>query len=157
MKMINKLLMIALVSSVFLGCSKDDEDKNLPLAGVSGTYEGAITVAIPSPVTGEAIAPIPTNILIAYSSGNNAVLSLNLSIPDILPVALPISVTCAVTSTEDNYSLSGNASIEFPELGTIGVVIANTSKVDKSGKATIDITATVAEAPLPVKFEGQKK
>jgi hypothetical protein len=155
MKMTNKLMMMALVLGVFFGCSKDE---NLTLAGISGTYSGIITVFGASPVDEESVDPIPADILIKHNSEkNNATLSLtlNLNLGTLGEISLPISVECAVTIT-DSYSLSGETSFES-ELGVISVKIDNSSKINKSGKAVIDLTATVAGAPVPVKFEGQKK
>jgi hypothetical protein len=159
MKMINRLLMIALVSSVFFGCSKDEDPKDdLPKAGISATYRGEFIV---NPQTADAYTIPNVSIEITYNSGkDSATLKLDLkSILSNLPTSSPVSVACAITSTKDNYSLSGEKSVAVPEMGNIGVKVENTSEVDKSGKTTINITATMATqgggtVQIPVKFEG---
>lgn len=142
-------MMMALVLGVFFGCSKD-EDENLPLAGISGTYDGTFTVDV-SPV------PLPTEIVIAYNAEKNkAILTLDLMSLGLTQSPSTISVECTVTSTKDSYSLSGNASFaDIPVVGNIDITINNSSsKIEKSGKATIAITTSVVGV---VNFDGQKK
>ncbi|MDR1594557.1 MAG: hypothetical protein LBS43_08770 [Prevotellaceae bacterium] len=155
MKVFSKLLILALVASVFAGCSKDDE--NLPIADIAGTYEGTITIA--------GMGEYP-NITINVTYANDAAL---LSIPvGAIPVfPLAINATCTVTSDTEKYSLSGTASVTFPVAEDVSipipVTIKNTSNITKAGKAVFDIeVALPAEIPnggvtLVVQFEGQKR
>ncbi|MDR1129484.1 MAG: hypothetical protein LBK96_00700 [Prevotellaceae bacterium] len=157
--MINRLLMIALVSSVFYGCSKDD-DPNLSLASISATYRGEFTIKVPPAVDADTISDV--DIVITYDSGkDSAILRLDLINLNLTPVSYQVSVACAITSTKDNYSLSGEKAVSIPDMGNIGVKVENSSEVDKSGKATVNITATMptqaGPMQIPVKFEGQKR
>jgi hypothetical protein len=163
MKVISKLLMCALVLSVFAGCSKDDEEKDLPLEGVAGNYKGTITVQGKSPVTGENVDPIPDAVIvITYDAGKK---SATLSVNDLLGVGSGVSATatCTVKSTKDNYSLDGSGTASVPTAAApmqLLVFIAN-SNIDKAGNADINITVPLSETDttnvLLVNVKGKKQ
>jgi hypothetical protein len=176
MKVLSKLLMFTLVLSVFVGCKKDDENKDekLPIEGVAGTYKGDIIVNIPT-LGADTIDDV--FIVITHSSGNNVSLSVSGAI---LGSASDITATCAVKSTKDSYSLSGSTnvpSVTIPGLeeilkplvpaGTVipssislNVTVKDNSTIDKAGNATINIDASnenFSAFVITIKFEGKKQ
>jgi hypothetical protein len=155
MKMMNKFLMIALVLSVFFGCKKDDEDKNLPLAGIVATYEGRITIPEVR------IDTIGVPIAIAIPAGNSGD-TIALTIPAGIFLSVPITVSCTVTSDSEEYSFSSERkAVTIQEMGDINITVENSS-VTKAGKADFKIKVELPEGvppgvPLNVTFAGQKK
>jgi hypothetical protein len=165
MKVISKLLMFTLVLSVFAGCSKDDEEKNLPVKDVEGTYKGDLTV---SPIEPAPIKDVP--IEIKYISDSTVQINIKEGSISVIPV--PISATCTVKSDKEKYSLSGKATITLPGMGDLVVVVANTSSI-KSGEAILNMTTTipvvrpsgesesdeptVIMTPIKIDFKGKKQ
>jgi hypothetical protein len=156
MKMMNKFLMSALVLSVFFGCKKDEEDKNLPLTGIVGTYEGTIT--IPHVDT---IVNVPITIAIPTDNSGNTI---SLTIPkDIFPViSVQITAPCTVTSDSEKYSFTGSTSVPMQPPVEIPVTIEDGSNITKAGvayiKIKVEVPAGVPQAgTLNVTFDGQKK
>jgi hypothetical protein len=148
MRMINKFLIMTLALSVFFGC-KDDEDKNLPLTGIVGTYDGTITIP--------GMDAIP-NVPIAIASPVDNTISLTIPADVIIPAA--INATCTVTSDSEKYSFTGSTSV--PMGVEIPVTIESGSNITKAGKAEIKIKVDLPEGvppgvPLDVTFAGQRR
>ncbi|MDR1887269.1 MAG: hypothetical protein LBQ70_05070 [Prevotellaceae bacterium] len=163
MKLFNKLFMMALVLSVFVGCGKDDEQ--LP----KETYKGTITVVgtlILSDTTSRVvvdttIANVP--ITIEYNADKTKA-TLTIAAGTIPPIADPVKATCTVTSTADNYVLSGSTSVSVPilNMGAVSLTVTvSNSTIDKAGHAVLNMTGTgsIGEIPLllTIGFDGQKQ
>jgi hypothetical protein len=151
MKVISKLLMCALVLSVFAGCSKDKDDEEkkdeekkniLPIEGVVGTYLGTFTNN-----------PIQSAIDIKYVSDNTV--SINIPANSIPDVNESISITCAVTSDKAKYSLSGNATFNIQN-DTLSVEITNNSSIDTLGVIDIKMICK-GEKTFNITFSGENK
>jgi hypothetical protein len=149
MKVISKLLMFALVLSVFTGCKKEEE--NLPLEGIAGTYEGTLTVSIEE-------NPIENvSLKITYESGTGAIINIPAGSIPVVPVA--IEAKCTATSDKNKYSLSGTASVSIPAMGDLSVTISAESNIDKSGKASLkmQVKGIPGIEVANIEFDGQKK
>jgi hypothetical protein len=139
MKVISKLLMFALVLSVFAGCSKDDEEKNLPIKDVAGTYKGDLTVL---PIEENPI----TDVYIEIKYISDSTVQINIPASSIPVIPIPISATCTVKSDKEKYSLSGEVTITLPVMGDLLVVVVNTSSINKSGEAILNMRTTIPVA-----------
>jgi hypothetical protein len=150
MKVFSRLLMMALVLSVFTSCGKDDDgDKNLPLAGIAATYEGTLTIPL--------VDTVPNaTIIVGTPSGSNVELKIPTGTIKVMPVE--IKAMCTVTSDSEKYSLSGSVSVPISDTVSVPITIENSSKIDKTGNADIDIKVSLDPTmPLVVKFTGRKK
>jgi hypothetical protein len=150
MKVISKLLMFALVLSVFTGCKKEEE--NLPLEGIAGTYEGTITLNNPA----SSIPNVP--ITIQDVSGNKV----SLNVPGTIFQIEDVKAECTVTSTKDSYSIEGSITLEKITIGEQEVaevkIEVKDSNISASGKAVINMEASSGGVSLmTIKFDGQKK
>ncbi|MDR0385936.1 MAG: hypothetical protein LBH60_07650 [Prevotellaceae bacterium] len=157
MKVFSKLLMLALISSVFAtGCKKDNDppkDENLPLADVAGTYEGTITIP--------AVDTTTVSITIGSLVGDSVLLSLPAGAIKLLQ-DVPVSVNCYVTSDKDKYVIKGSKTLSLQGMPPIPVTVKETSNIGKAGNALLYIDVVLPEeAPpggtLPITFEGEKK
>jgi hypothetical protein len=166
MKVFYKLMMFTLLLSVFAGCKKDED---LPIADVAGTYMGTVS----GTMLGQSLLLQDTlPITITYVSGSDV----SLSVPGaLLRREDAIQAKCAVTSTKDSYSFSGSTTLEkvalseiFPEVppeaqlpatADLSITVKDSSRIDKSGNADIDINVSVkgANSLMDIKFKGKKQ
>jgi hypothetical protein len=153
MKISIKLLMMALVLSVFAtGCSKDDD--TLPIQNVAGTYKGTLTIIGMDSVYQDVQITVGTPV------NNSAVVSIPEGTIALIPI--PIVAPCNVTSDNAKYSLSAALSVPIPDVGTVSITVKNSSSINKAGKADLDIEVALPEGVPPggtlvIKFDGQKE
>jgi hypothetical protein len=138
---------LALVAT---GCKKDDNYAK----DIEGAYKG--TVALANQVVASGVT-----IEVAEKNATTATLSLNTTLPGVLPTGgdLPLNVSCDVTVAKsgDNYTVSGNTTVTIAQLGGTELPITVTGTITPAGKADLTIGITISVLPLSVVFSGEKQ